>query len=130
VVGLPVLTLLCAVARAQPEEPFVLRSEAGRFNLRLTGVNRPEALNRLHGFNLSLTTADGSPAAGARIAVGGQRRYAPNQLPTAPQVRPGPVAGSYRVDGLRFHMAGEWRLVLDIELEQIHDRAVLDIVVK
>jgi hypothetical protein len=60
----------------------------------------------------------------------GERRFARNPLPTAPQVRPGPAPGSHRVEALRFHMAGEWRLVLSIEFEQIRDRAVLDVVVK
>jgi hypothetical protein len=122
--------LLVAAAGAQPVEQVVVRSEAGRFRLQFIGLTRPERLNRLHGFDLSLTTTDGRPAAGARIAVSGWRRYAPNPLPTAPQVRPGPMAGHYRVEGLRFHMGGEWKLVLDIEFEQIRDRAVLEIMVQ
>jgi hypothetical protein len=124
------LALLGASAGAQPAEPIVLRSEAGRFSLQLSGLARPETLNRLHGFDLTLAAADGGPVAGAAIALSGERRFARNPLPTAPQVRPGAVPGSYRVEGVRFHMAGEWRLVLSIEFEQIRDRAILDLVVK
>jgi len=124
------LTLLGAAAGAQPSAPTVLRSEAGRFRLQITGLATPEPLNRLHGFDLSVIASDGRPAADAVILLAGERRFARNPLPTAPQVRPGPLPGSYRVEGLRFHMAGEWRLVLSIEFEQIRDRAVLDVVVK
>jgi hypothetical protein len=122
--------MLARQAGAQADEPIVLRSQAGRFRLRLTGIPHPERLNRLHGLDLALATADGRPAAGAMITVTGRRLYAPNPLPTAPQVRPGPMAGSYQIEGLRFHMAGEWRLMLDIQFERIRDRAVLDLLVE
>lgn len=124
------LASLAANAGAQPAEPVVLRSEAGRFSVQVSGLTRPETINRLHGLDLALATADGRPVAGAVIALTGERRFARNPLPTTPQARPGPVPGSYRIEGLRFHMAGEWRLVLSIEFEQIRDRAILDVGVK
>jgi hypothetical protein len=128
--GLPALALMCASAHPGSGEPLTLRSEAGRFTLRLTGIERPERLNHLHGFACALTTADGRPAAGASIVVTGQHRYALNPLPTSPRVRPGPADGTYQVEGLRFHIAGEWGLALEIEFEQIHDRATLEVVVE
>jgi hypothetical protein len=129
-IGITAVIVLIAAPWAQSGEPLLLQSEAGWFSLQITGLARRERLNRLHGFDLSLATAGDRPAAGALVTIGGQRRYAPSSLPTAPQVLPGPGAGSYRVEGLRFHMAGEWRLVLDIEFEQIRDRAVVDLVVQ
>jgi len=129
-VGLLALILMCAVARPVPAEPIVLRTENGGFSVRLTGIERPERVNHLHGLDLSLTTADGRPAAGASIVVTGQHRYALNPLPTSPRVQPGSQDGAYRLEGLRFHMTGEWHLVLAIEFEQIHDRLSLDIIVK
>jgi hypothetical protein len=124
------LALMCAATGAKPAEPIVLRTEAGRFSLRLTDIERPERVNHLHGFELSLITVDGRPATSASIVITGQHRYALNPLPTSPQVQPGPADGTYRIEGLRFHVAGEWRLVFAIEFEQIRDRATLDIVVK
>ena len=127
---LAALALFGATASAQPSDPMMLRSEAGRFALQITGLARPEPLNHLRGFDLSVVGADGRPVVGAVITLAGERRFARNPLPTAPQVRPGVVPGRYRIEGLRFHMAGEWRLVLSIEFEQIRDRVVLDVVVK
>jgi len=124
------LMLVCAMVRTGSAEPIVARTENGRFNVRLTGLDRPERVNHLHGLDLWLTTADGKPAVGASIVVTGQHRYALNPLPTSPRVRPGAQDGAYRVEGLRFHIAGEWHLLLAIEFERLHDRLSLEIAVK
>jgi hypothetical protein len=107
-----------------------LQSEAEHFALRVVGLEKPASLNRMHSLRLMLTTADGKPVAGATIFLSGRRLYAPNSLPTAPKIAPGLTAGAYQVEGLRFHMPGEWRLTFDIESAGIRDRATLDIVVK
>ena len=127
--SLPLLAFLYAVGPSSAQTAAV-RSEAGHFTIRVTGIDRPERLNHLHGFDLWLATADGQPATGARIMVTGQRHYSSTPLPTLPQVTAAPDAGHYRVGGLRFHMPGEWRLAFDIIFKQILDRATLDVVVK
>jgi len=124
------MALLCAGAISASAQPFSVRSEASHFILRVAGIDRPEHVNHLHGFDLSLATADGKPVSGASIVVTGKRRFAPNHLPTSPKVFPGPDAGHYRVEGLRFHMLGDWHLDFAIESGQIRDRAAIDVVVK
>jgi hypothetical protein len=123
------VAFICAVP-AVAAEAIQVRSEAGHFIIRVTGIERPEPINHLHGFDLSLATADGRPAAGATIVVTGERRYALNPLPTAPRVSSAQAEGQYRVEGLRFHMAGEWQLDFAVSLGEIRDRASLDVVVK
>jgi len=126
-----VLAVLALVAGSPAlAQPVTIHSEAGRFTLRISGLARSEPLNRLHGFDLALETADGRPLAGASIALAGRRNTSPNPLPTSPRVAPVADEGRYRVEGLRFHMPGEWRLVFDIEFAQIRDRATLDVAVK
>jgi len=124
------LPLIFAVECSAASEAISIESEGKRFHVRLTGLGRTEQTNHLHGFDLFLATIDDRAVVGASITLTGKRRYSPNPLPTSPQVRPGPADGSYRVEGLRFHMSGEWRLVFAIEFEQIHDRVTLDIDVK
>jgi hypothetical protein len=130
VLGLSVLALACLLSRAISAQSVSLYSEARHFSVRVIGLREPEQVNRMHGFGLFLTTADGTPAAGAAVRLTGHRLHAPNSLPTAPRVSPGPEAGAYLVEGLRFHMAGEWRLIFEIESGKIRDSAMLDIVVK
>lgn len=111
-------------------EPILLRSDGGHFQLRVTGFDGPERLNNLHGFELSLATADGRPASAAAITLAGKRRTSPNPLPTEPRVSPALGEGNYRVEGLRLHMPGEWHLVFEIEFAHIRDRAGFDVTVK
>ncbi len=47
-------------------------------------------------------------------------------LPTAPLIRPAETAGEYRLQGIRFHMPGRWRLELRMERGEIHDLFVVD----
>ena len=122
--------LIYAVARAGSVEPIVLRTENNKFSVRVTGLELPERVNHLHGFDIFLSTPDGKPVAGAAIEVAAHQRYALNPLPTSPRVLAGTQDGAYRLEGLRFHMAGEWHLVLAIEHGRNHDRASLDVLVK
>lgn len=128
--SLPALALLCVAASSEAAQPIVLRTDAHRFSVHVSGIEHPERLNHMHSLELSLATADGKPVTGASIALSGQRRFALNPLPTSPRVRPGRVEGTYWVEGLRYHMAGDWRLVFVIEFAQIRDQFAINIVVK
>jgi YtkA-like len=128
--GFLALALICGAAHAGSVEPIVLWTENHKFSVRLTGLERPERLNHLHGVDIFLSTPDGRPVEGATVAVTAHHRYALNPLPTSPQVLAGKQDGAYRLEGLRFHIAGEWHLVLAIDHERNHDRASLDILVK
>lgn len=108
----------------------MLHSEAGHFVLRLTGIERPEPLNRMHRIEMTLTAVNGEPVTGATVLLTGRHRYALNPLPTSPLVRPGPTAGSYGIKGLRFHIPGDWRLVFEIELAEVRDRATFELTVE
>jgi hypothetical protein len=122
--------LACAAVRPACAEIIAIRSAAGHFIVRVTGLERSQPLHRLHGFELRLETTDGRAAAGASIVLSGRRLDASNPLPTLPRVAPATGEGNYRVEGVRFHMPGDWHLVFDIDFEQVRDRAVLDIMAK
>jgi hypothetical protein len=51
-------------------------------------------------------------------------------MPTAPRARGPSADGGYRIEGLKFDMAGRWSLALDIDAGAIHDRVAFDIDVK
>ena len=130
IISAPLLALVWAAVAPAQAAPLSIKSEAGKLTVQVSGIDRPERLNHLHGFGLVLATAGGKPASGASIGLSGLRRDTNSPLPTMPQVSAVPGAGHYRVEGLRFHMPGEWRLIFAIGDGAIRDRAVLDIVVK
>ena len=125
--GLAVALLPHQATAQSPASRVVVDSEARRFRLVLSGLARTEPINHLHGFDLFLTDSSNRPVVGASISLSGERLYSPNPLPTAPQVQPGATPGAYRVEGLRFHMGGRWRLVFAIELAHIRDRAIVEL---
>jgi hypothetical protein len=122
--------LLLGLFNPAAAETIMLRTDGHYFCLHIVGVTHTEQLNHLHGFDIALETAHGRPVSGATIVITGSRRYAPNPLPTMPQVRPGPAAGSYRVEGLRFHIPGVWHLHFAIQSGEIRDRAALGLMVE
>jgi hypothetical protein len=128
--GLSAWAVIFTAPASMSAQPVALHSEAGRFALQAFGLDNPERLNHMHAFDLSIVTTDGRPVGGALISIIGEHRFARNPLPTSPQVSPGDGTGSYHVEGLRFHVPGQWRLVVNIEFEQVRDRATLDILVK
>lgn len=130
--GRPIAIWLATVvlAVAAPDataQPINARSEGGALLLRIAGADMLAKLNHWLTWDIRLATSDGKPVADASITLTGQHRYARNPLPTTPQVVPGASDGEYRIEGLRLHIPGEWRLVFDIDFKQIRDRITLDV---
>jgi hypothetical protein len=123
------LSLAAAMTWAAAAEPMVLKSENGHFVVRVDGLGPVEPLNRMLAVELTIKAA-GEPVPDATVAVTGRHRYALDPLPTAPAVTRGPAAGMYLLEGLRFHVPGEWRVTLEIQAADIKDRISLNLVVK
>ena len=104
--------LLCAPPSADAQ---TAQSETGRFIVEYRPSLEPLAINRMHHWDLVVTDGAGRPVADARIDVDGGMPAHDHGLPTAPRAVPAVPAGHYRIDGLRFHMQGEWVLQLTID---------------
>jgi len=122
---LAALLLAGAHAPATAEE----YSAAGdRFRVTATPSLQPLTINRMHAWDLVLTDDNGEPVSGARIDVAGGMPAHDHGLPTQPQVTGLEAPGHYRIEGLRFHMPGEWELVLTITAGPASERLVLSLV--
>ena len=93
----------------------ILHSRDGRFEVHASPRITPVQINRMHAWDLVLRHADGTPVTGARITVDGGMPAHDHGLPTRPRVSETADPGRYLLEGLRFHMHGEWRLSLRIE---------------
>lgn len=109
--GLGIASVLAVGASASE----FITSRAGHFQLQARPGLEPLAINRLHAWNLRLAREDGTPVTGATIEVGGGMPEHDHGLPTRPRVRETSEPGLYLLEGMRFHMHGEWRLVLRID---------------
>lgn len=78
---------------------------------------QPIPINTIHSWVLTIRDADGAPVTGAAIEVEGGMPEHDHGLPTRPRVTEEIGDGRYRLDGLRFHMAGEWEIVVTIKAD-------------
>lgn len=114
-----ILLVLVLLPLSLSAEPHV--SAKGHFRLDYQSELNPLVINHIHDWLLTLRDADGALVADAELSVQGGMPAHNHGLPTAPTVEPLAKPGMYRLSGLRFHMAGEWLLRIDIEAEGRRD---------
>ncbi len=74
----------------------------------------PVVINETHAWTLHVETEDGSPVTDAEITVIGGMPEHDHGFPTAPRVTENLGEGDYLLEGVRFNMAGEWVMTLEI----------------
>ena len=84
------------------------QSENGLFNVSYTAATGAVPVNQMHEWTLHVETADGQAVENATIEVNGDMPQHGHGLPTSPKVTQYLGNGDYRVEGLRFQMAGWW----------------------
>ena len=65
-------------------------------------------VNQMHEWTLHVESTDGTPVENATITVDGDMPQHGHGLPTSPRVTQYLGNGDYRVEGLKFQMAGHW----------------------
>ena len=113
--------------RILPDGRLRAATQAGRFVITV----RPEAgripIGPLHAWIVEVTTPDGRPAAIRQLVFDGGMPQHGHGFETAPQVTAALGEGVFRVDGVRFHMAGAWKLRVDVAEAGSADVAYLDV---
>ncbi len=103
------------------------QSRASHFQVSVDPGLRPVAINTIHRWVVQVLTADGTPVPAARITVSGGMPTHDHGLPTRPEATGYLGEGRYVIEGMRFHMAGEWEVVLDIETDALRDEVVISL---
>lgn len=117
------LLWLAAAAAAAPGGPWL--SESGNYRLDYRSRLQPLEINRMHSWVLHLETADGQPVEGAEFSVTGGMPAHDHGLPTAPRVTRELGGGDYLLDGVRFHMNGDWELRFEFDAAGRRDVVVI-----
>ena len=86
---------------------------------------QPLRINQMHSWWVNVQTPDGSPVQDADIALDGGMPEHNHGLATAPQVVAGDQPGHYEIQGMRFHMPGNWQLRIRIGHEGVMYNALL-----
>lgn len=108
----PLLLLMGAAADNTDEQTWL--SKSGNIQLSFQSEVEPLPLNRIHGWTLHLENLDGTPVENAGIRVTGGMPAHNHGLPTEPVVTEYLGNGDYRVEGVRFHMQGDWIVEVSI----------------
>jgi hypothetical protein len=78
----------------------------------------PPEINRMHSWILHVENASGVTVEGALIEVVGGMPEHDHGLPTLPRVTEELGDGDYKLDGMRFHMSGNWEIVVTITTDE------------
>ncbi len=100
-------------------------SASGLYLVSFAPSLEPLAINQMHSWVLRITDAQGVALANASIEVSGGMPAHDHGLPTAPRVTAYLEDGRYLLEGMKFHMAGAWELVVDIKAAPGKDFIVL-----
>lgn len=121
------LTVLLALVLSFPavanEESWLTRS--GYYRISYKSELQPLVINRIHAWVFHVETPDGAAVADATISVTGGMPLHNHGLPTDPQMTANLGDGNYRIEGIRFHMNGDWELTVTIDVEGRRDTVVI-----
>jgi hypothetical protein len=87
----------------------------------------PLQINALHAWTLHIENPEGEAITGAQITVDGGMPEHNHGLATRPRVTAESGNGNYRLEGLRFHMRGDWELLLTIVANGKTDTVVVKV---
>ena len=118
------LLISLAISATFAAEP-VWESRNGAFKVSYESELQPLVINRMHRWTLTITDTSGRPVEGAVITVDGGMPIHDHGLPTQPRVTSEVDPGRYVLEGLRFHMAGKWELVVTIQSGDVRDAVVI-----
>ena len=105
-------------------------SRNGRFKASYTSDADPIPVNKLHTWTLNLSTPDGDPITGAKIALLGDMPEHGHGFPTEPEVSAGMENGQYLVEGLKFSMPGWWVVTFHVMIDGEMDRVAFNLILK
>ena len=122
-----ILFAFCCLLRGAAADDADWISQHGSFVVRYQSESGPPQINTLHSWRLHIVDAAGNAVTGASIAVSGGMPLHNHGLPTRPRVTAELGDGNYRLDGMRFHMAGSWEITLDIVADGTTDTVVISL---
>ena len=86
---------------------------------------KPLAINRMHSWQIRLLDSEDNPVSDAAVSVQGGMPEHDHGLPTSPVVSTTGTPGIYLLQGMRFHMPGQWQLSITIDHAGHRDTTII-----
>lgn len=99
-------------------------STQGVYEISYESLLDPIEINRIHSWILTVTS-DGEPVTGAVITASGGMPVHDHGMPTRPRITGELGDGRYRLEGMRFHMNGEWQISVEIDANGRRDTVLI-----
>lgn len=127
--SLSVLLVMLALPCASLAEEETWLTRSGYYRVSFTSEVVPIEINRIHAWVMHVEDPDGQPVTGASITMTGGMPLHNHGLPTAPQMTAELGGGDYRLEGVRFHMNGDWELTVTIDVDGRRDTLVIPLTI-
>ncbi len=118
---LSILQANVAVASDEREWP----SQRDTYRISFEAELDPIEINKIHSWVLTIRTTNGEPVTNAEISVLGGMPLHDHGMPTRPRVTENLGEGRYRLEGMRFHMNGQWEVSVTVKADGKVDTAVI-----
>ncbi|MCH7822540.1 MAG: FixH family protein [Proteobacteria bacterium] len=102
-------------------------SDSGLYKVSYTSSLEPIEINRIHEWLLHIETIDGDDVENAEITIVGGMPAHDHGLPTRPRVTEHQGDGNYRVQGIRFHMSGDWEIEITLKIGDRADNVSIEL---
>ncbi len=119
------VAMLCMQLQLVVAADDVWVSKRGLFTVSYESALQPIEINQMHHWVLHIEGEGGESVTGAHIEVIGGMPAHDHGLPTRPRVTTELEDGNYRLDGMRFHMAGDWELTISIAVDGKTDTVIV-----
>jgi hypothetical protein len=94
--------------------PLLRLSDGGRYRVSLRPASGEVPLGRIHSWIFHVETLDGDYFVPARITVGGGMPQHGHGFMTDPRITQVLAEGDFLVEGVKFHMSGDWIIRFEI----------------
>ncbi len=118
---------LCFLLTGIAADEVSWTSQRGIFVVSYQSGLEPIQINKLHAWLIHIENAAGELVVGATVEATGGMPVHDHGLPTRPRVTAELGGGDYQLDGMRFHMAGQWEITLSINADGNTDAVVIEL---
>lgn len=115
--------LLVTTSKLAAQE--IWESSNGSYKVSYSSKVTPIPINQIHQWVLHIETADGEAVNSAALELEGGMPLHDHGLPTNPIATEYLGDGNYLIEGVRFHMMGDWEITLEISQGDITETAVI-----
>ena len=123
----PAFCLLLIPGGNSRSEDQIWTSGAGLYRVSYVSDLDPIEINRMHSWVIHVETANGTPLEHAEMTLEGGMPEHDHGLPTKPLVTEYLGGGNYLVEGMRFHMSGDWEITVAIRAGDDRDTCELSL---